>query len=197
MWRDWSYCVELPKQQETSWFGRQRNGWPSWRFERERCLLTGKIGAPSELVQMHLCIQLWVLCSYAEARASWANCDSDAIKASTRAAFSLWGLVSGDFRPHFWRASSPKCAEACWLRIDVNGTRNGAWNRELQPAMYFCRFRVSTVFDMWQVHKVCRTHGDLEQAVWSSLDSEQWSLKPLNFMNSRGFWAWFVLEDTC
>ena len=48
------------------------------------------------------------------------------------------------------RASDPTGKEAQELSMDANGTKNGARNRELQPAVFFCRFRVSTFFDTWQ-----------------------------------------------
>ena len=93
-----------------------------------------------------------VWCSHAEARASRAstNCNCDAIKARTGVVLSVCGLLSGDFNPvlhQSWGASSPKNAGAWWLLVDANGTRNGALNRELQLAEYFCRFGDLTLID--------------------------------------------------
>ena len=43
--------------------------------------------------------------------------------------------------------SDPTGGEAQELSMDANGTQNEAQNRELQPAVFFCRFRVLDFFE--------------------------------------------------
>ena len=58
------------------------------------------------------------------------------------------------------RTSDPTSGEAQELSMDANGTQNGARNRELQPAVFFCRFRVSVFFNNRECLLYCGTKGN-------------------------------------
>ena len=75
-------------------------------------------------------------------------------------------------RPNQW-TSGPTGGEAQELSMDANGTQNGARNRELEPVVFFCRFRVSAFFDTWQ----CLVYrGIKENPIEVFRDQNRWLL---------------------